>query len=291
MEKDDENKRGMVIMDIDGVINSFSNRRFYLSFVYKSIKNLAKIRGRRALMQQLPKLRKSGGPNALFCFIRNYCGDEKTFNQYNKKLVNDLNFDLISPDPSLRSFMKRLNKYGDIIVRSDGLSSIAGAVWHRVIENRPSSEIKKDILKPETLPSYTETSFEGKKISFSGIEDNNLKLKTDIESWKTFAQKYDFDIKKSVLIDDSRSNVRIGKALGMTTVRISKLDSFLQGTPFKNIMARSLSDILGARMSETLKHCQIAYGDKVDVKTLFKTLLEKTSAFNPKFLHRSYEGR
>ena len=125
MEKDDENKRGMVIMDIDGVINSFSNRRFYLSFVYKSIKNLAKIRGRRALMQQLPKLRKSGGPNALFCFIRNYCGDEKTFNQYNKKLVNDLNFDLISPDPSLRSFMKRLNKYGDIIVRSDGLSSIA----------------------------------------------------------------------------------------------------------------------------------------------------------------------
>ena len=66
MDKDDENKRGMVIMDIDGVINSFSNRRFYLSFVYKSIKNLAKIRGRRALMQQLPKLRKSGGPNALF---------------------------------------------------------------------------------------------------------------------------------------------------------------------------------------------------------------------------------
>ncbi len=67
MNNNNENKRGMVIMDIDGVINSFSNRRFYMQFVYKSIKNLAKIRGRRELLKRLPEVRKIGGPNALFC--------------------------------------------------------------------------------------------------------------------------------------------------------------------------------------------------------------------------------
>ena len=231
------------------------------------------------MLKKLPELRNAGGPNGLFRFIRDYCGDQKTFEQYNRKLVNDLNFDLIAPDPSLRAFMKRLNKYGDIMVRSDGLSAVAGAVWMRVMENKPSADIKKSLLSGEKLPSYTEASFEGKKIAFSGIDDNNMRLKTDMESWKDFAERYDFDIHKSVLIDDSRSNVRIGKALGMTTVRVSKLDSFLQGTPLKNLMARSLSDILGARMSETLRHCQIAYGKKVDVKTLFRTLLEKTSGF------------
>lgn len=293
MDKSSEDKKGMVVLDIDGVINSFSNRRFYLSFVYKSIKNMAKIHGRRKLLKSLPELRKAGGPNGLFCFIRKYCGDEKTFNAYNRKLVNDLNFELISPDPSLRSFMKRLNNHGDIIVRSDGLSSIASAVWQRVMENKLSSEIKKGLLSEEKLPSYAETTFENKKISFSGIDDNDMRLKTDMESWKDFARRYDFDIQKSVLIDDSRSNVRIGKALGMTTVRVSKLDSFLQGTPLKNLMARSLSDILGARMSETLKHCQIAYGKKVDVKTLFRTLLEKTSGFghNNIFKHKREMGR
>lgn len=279
MDKNSDDKRGMVIMDIDGVINSFSNRRFYLSFVYKSIKNLSKIHGRRHLLKKLPELRNAGGPNGLFRFIRDYCGDQKTFEQYNRKLVNDLNFDLIAPDPSLRAFMKRLNKYGDIMVRSDGLSAVAGAVWMRVMENKPSADIKKSLLSGEKLPSYTEAFFEGKKIAFSGIDDNNMRLKTDMESWKDFAKRYDFDIQKSVLIDDSRSNVRIGKALGMTTVHVSKLDSFLQGTPLKNLMARSLSDILGTRMSETLRHCQIAYGKKVDVKTLFRTLLEKTSGF------------
>lgn len=286
-----DDKRGMVIMDIDGVINSFSNRRFYMQFVYKSIKNLSKIHGRRHLLKKLPEIRKAGGPNALFRFIRNYCGDEKTFEQYNRKLVNDLNFDLISPDPSLRAFMKRLNNYGDVIVRSDGLSAVAGAVWQRVMENKSSDDIKKELLSSNKLPSYTETQFEGKKISFSGIDDNNLRLKTDMDSWKDFSRRYDFDIQKSVLIDDSRSNVKIGKALGMTTVRVSKLDSFLQGTPFKNLMARSLSDILGTRMSETLKHCQVAYGKKVDVKTLFRTLLEKTSGFNNIFKHKKEMGR
>nr|QJR98240.1 hypothetical protein PlAlph_2450 [uncultured Alphaproteobacteria bacterium] len=288
MDKNSEDKKGMVVMDIDGVINSFSNRKFYLSFVYKSIKNLAKVHGRRKLLASLPEARKAGGPNGLFCFIRNYCGDEKTFNAYNRKLVNDLNFDLISPDPSLRAFMKRLNKHGDIIVRSDGLSAVADAVWQRVMENKPSAEIKKELLSQGKLPSHSEAQFEGKKISFSGIDDNNMRLKTDMESWKDFAKRYNFDIQKSVLIDDSRSNVKIGKALGMTTVRVSKLDSFLQGTPLKNLMARSLSDILGTRMSETLKHCQIAYGQKVDIKTLFRTLLEKTSGFgyNNIFKHK-----
>lgn len=279
-------------MDIDGVINSFSNRRFYLSFMYKAIKNLAKIKGRKALLKELPKVHKVKNPNALFCFIKDFCGDEKTFETYKKRFVNDLNYDLISPDPSMKSFMKRLNSYGDIMIRSDGLSAIAGAVWQRVIENRSSADIKKDFAEQENIPSKMKRSFSSKKIAFSGIDDNDMRLKTDIKSWEPFAERYNFDLKKSVLIDDSRSNVKIGQQLGMTTVRISKLDSFLQTTPILNkIRARSLSDILGSRMSQTLKHCQIAYGKKVDVKTLFKTLLEKTSDYHQPMSFWNYQSQ
>ena len=45
----------------------------------------------------------------------------------------------------------------------------------------------------------------------------------------------------------------------------------------KSLFNCSLSDILGTKMSKTLKRCQIAYGSKVDVKTLFRNLLEKQS--------------
>ena len=92
--------------------------------------------------------------------------------------------------------------------------------------------------------------------------------------WKQFAEIHKIDLAKSVLMDDSRSNCRQAKELGMTVVRISKLDSFLENSPFQNIMYKSLSGILGVRMSQALNHLSINYGQKVDIKALFKTLLD-----------------
>ncbi len=264
-----DKKKGIVVIDIDGVINSYSNRRFYLSFIYKSIKCLAKVHGRKKLLRELPKIKKAGGPNGLFKFAREYCGDDKKFDEYCKNLVKSLDFNLISPDPSLKEFMKRLGKHGDIVIRSDGLSSIAGAAWQRVINDVPSDKIKENLLQGEKLPTKMTVFLGSKKIPVSGIEDNNMQLKTDIKSWQPFFDKQGACIEESVLLDDSKNNIKVAQQLGMTAVHISKLDSFLE----KSLFNCSLSDILGTKMSKTLKRCQIAYGSKVDVKTLFRNLL------------------
>ena len=268
-----DKKKGIVVIDIDGVINSYSNRRFYLSFIYKSIKCLAKVHGRKKLLKELPKIKKAGGPNGLFKFAREYCGDDKKFDEYCKNLVKSLDFNLIAPDPSLKEFMNRLGKHGDIVIRSDGLSSIAGAAWQRVINNVPSDKIKENLLQGEKLPSKMTVFLGSKKIPVSGIEDNNMQLKTDIKSWQPFFDKHKACVEESVLLDDSKNNIKVAQQLGMTAVHISKLDSFLE----KSLFNCSLSDILGTKMSKTLKRCQIAYGSKVDVKTLFRNLLEKQS--------------
>ena len=68
MEQEPGNKSA-AILDIDGVVNNFANKRFYLSFAYHALHELAKVRGRRSLIRDFPKLRKLGGPNALFRFI------------------------------------------------------------------------------------------------------------------------------------------------------------------------------------------------------------------------------
>ncbi len=268
---ENDNKKGIVVIDIDGVINSYSNRRFYLSFIYKSIKNLAKVHGRKKLLKELPKIRKTGGANGLFKFAKEYCGDDKKFDEYCKNLVKSLDFNLIAPDPSLKEFMRRLGKHGDIVIRSDGLSSIAGAAWQRVIHDTPSDKIKENLLHGEKLPSRMTVFLGNKKIPVSGIEDNNMQLKTDIKSWQPFFDKHKACVEESVLLDDSKNNIKVAQQLGMTAVHISKLDSFLEKSLFKC----SLSDILGTKMSKTLKRCQIAYGQKVDVKTLFRSILEK----------------
>ncbi len=112
---------------------------------------------------------------------------------------------------------------------------------------------------------------------FSGIEDNEYKLKKDKESWKSFSDKHKVDIEKSVLLDDSKKNLNVAKSLGMTTVHISVLDSFLQKSKFGTVFGHSLSDVLGEKMSNTLRRYNISYGKKVDVSTLFKTIFEKTT--------------
>lgn len=269
--------KSAVILDIDGVVNNFSNKRFYALFAYHALHELAKVHGRRSLLHDLPKLKKLGGPNALFRFIHLHCGNDKTFEQYCHKLSLKLNYDLIPHDPSMGEFLKRLNKYGKICVRSDGLSEIAGAVWARVVENRPSSEIKVQMMHDwaEGKKSISGPQLDDRPISISGIVENDMKIKSSENSgWLKFAERYGIDLQRSVLIDDSGSNRKVARKLGMTVVPISKIDSLLQGTFLQGLQKRSLSDFLGKRMSDTLKHLNLSYGKKVDLRDLFRVLLK-----------------
>ena len=271
MKKEPETGKGMVIFDIDGVINSFSNRRFYYNFMRRSLKNLAKVRGYRELASRLPEIQKMGGPNALFTFAHKYCGSKKSFENFSRNLINDLDFDQIAHDPSLTEFIKRIGSYGQLAVRSDGISAIASAAWMRVVDDKPSNKIKEELLSSPELPSQTTQKIDGQNVLISGIDDNNMKTKTDVQSWLDFAKRNNCDLHKSVLLDDSRNNLKIAQQLGMTTVHISKLDSLLKTSMF----GCGLSDILGHRMSDTLTHCKLTYGKEVDARTLFRVLLKR----------------
>ena len=274
MDNNKQEKRGVVILDIDGVVNSFSNRRFYLKFIKSVMKNLAQIHGRRKLVMAWPKLRKAGGPNSLFKFAKEYCGDETKFNEFCGNIIKDLDFKDVAYDPSVRAMLKRLNRYGDIMVRSDGLTSIASAIWQRVLENRPSEAIKAELLATDTLPRQKLLKFEARDIIVSGIEDNDMKTKTDLDSWQRFADRYNVDIAKSVLIDDSSDNNKTANMLGMKTIQIGKLDSLLRDTWLGKLQNKTLSNILGAPISAALRHCKIAYGHKVDVAHLFSIITD-----------------
>ena len=279
LRADQDNKDPAVILDVDGVLNSYSNAKFYFQFIFKSLRHLAKLKGRKTLLKQLPKLKKYGGPNALFAFAKDFCGNDETFNTYKNNLINSLNFNLIKHDPSLKAMMKNLSRYGRICIRSDGLADISYAVWRRVIGNQKSSTIKYELKTTKNNHPYRHLSFNGKNILISGIEDNNFKTKTNVASWHDFSDKHNVNIAKSVLIDDSRANLKTAKMLNMTTVHISKLDSFLQDSSFGTVYQHSLSDILGCRLSSTLKKLRISYGKKVDLKKLFHALLHNK---NPK---------
>lgn len=272
-----DNEKQMVILDVDGVLNSYSNFKFYRHFAVKSLKHLAKVHGRRKLLFQLPKLKKMGGANALFAFAKQFCGDEQKFKQFRSNLLNSLNFDLIAHDPSMKGLIERLSRYGKICVRSDGLTDIAAAAWQRVIEGKPSAAIKLDMLKSKRGGTSTTCRFNGRKIIISGIEDNNFKPKNDSESWKDFAKKHHVNLQKSVLLDDSRENTRTAEYLGMLTVHVSKIDSLLQKSSLGTVYGYSLTDILGRRLTTTLGKFKISCGRKVNPRELFHALLGKTA--------------
>lgn len=270
------NGKSMVILDVDGVLNSYSNCRFYANYIYHSIKELSKIYGKKKLLKEFPKIRKAGGFNALFVFAKNFCGDDNTFKFYSRNLIKKLNFDLIPYDPSMKKMIERLSNYGDVCIRSDGLNDIASAVWKRIIENKSSAQIKIETFS-EQDNNARHVTFKGKNVFISGIEDNNFKRKSDLQSWKVFSRKYQIDLSKSVLMDDSRDNTNIAKMLDMTPIHISKLDSALQNFHIGSVFHSSLSDILGKKVSKALSKYQISYGKKVDLKTLFKAILQTSS--------------
>jgi FMN phosphatase YigB (HAD superfamily) len=272
--KEEQQGRPYVILDIDGVVNSFSNKLFYASFAYHAMHELAKLKSRKELIKGFSKLKKMGGSNALFRFAKEFCGDEATFQKYRHNLFLRLNFNLVKSDPSLREFIKRLGSYSDVIIRTDGLGEVAYGVWQRIMKDETSAKIKVDLLDSQASLSK-KIPFMNTTLQISDIVENGLRTKAEgKESWLDFADRYKINLSESVLIDDSQNNCHVAKELGMTVVKISRLDSFLESSPFKDMMHKSLPDVLGIRMSHALNKLSINYGEKVDVKTLFQTLLK-----------------
>ena len=144
------------------------------------------------------------------------------------------------------------------------------------MDNKSSAQIKIEALAERGNDARI-VPFNGMEVFVSGIEDNDFKTKTDLQSWKDFSNKYNIDLSKSVLMDDSRANTNTASLLDMTTIHISKLDSSLQNSPIGSVFKSSLSDILGKKVSKALSKQQLSYGKKVDLKTLFKAILQTNS--------------
>ena len=286
----EKKKREVVILDVDGVLNSYSNRRFYMKFIVRSLRELSKVHGRKKLFKELVGIKKYGGAKGFFVFAKKYCGNDEKYRVFCFNLVNGLDYDCISYDPVMKKMMHCLSSIGNICIRSDGLGDIAKAAWMRVVENKSSREIKQELNRMRIGQSGKKVKLCGKKVWFSGIEDNEFRLKKDKNSWKLFSEKYLVDVEKSVLLDDSRTNLDVAKSLGMTTVHISVMDSFLSKSTGVSIFGHSLSDVLGKNLSKTIEDYRISYGKKVDVKTLFGNILAEDAKAEEKSLEILKKG-
>lgn len=128
------------------------------------------------------------------------CRDDETFKKVCNNIAGNLDYGRIKPDPELKKHLESLSRHANVIVRTDGISEIAGKVLQRL----------------------TGDDYKGRKIVISDIRDNDFKTKTDKESWNRFADKYNIDLSKSVLVDDSKANIATAQAAGNTGVRVSK---------------------------------------------------------------------
>ncbi len=169
-------KKEMVILDVDGVLNSYSNHKFYMKFIMRSLRGLSKVKGKRKLFTEIVNLKKHGGANGLFAFAKEYCGDDAKYDKFCYDLMNTLNYDNISYDPSMKKMLERLSKMGNICIRSDGLDDVARAVWMRVIENKPSSEIKAELrrMRAEGSDKIRLLSFMGKRCGLVVLKIMNI---------------------------------------------------------------------------------------------------------------------
>ena len=178
--------------------------------------------------------------------------------------------------------MRRLEKHGDIVIRSDGLSAIAGAAWQRVIHDVPSDKIKENLLYGEKLPSQMTVFLGNKKIPVSGIEDNNMQLKTDIKSWHPFFDKHNACIEESVLLDDSKNNIKVAQQLGMTAVHISKLDSFLEKSSTEPLLSQPSAVVESEEkplVKEEEKQTPVVEGDETEEEEAPAEILDDESYF------------
>ncbi len=185
-------RTGAVIIDVDGVLLSFSNRRFYARMVLEVARSLRHLSpNRRNIMESIRTFKKSGAAG-LFTYLHNMSRDDGQFEKICRGISGNMNYDNITPEPQLKKYLESLSQYKNIIIRTDGISDIAGKAFHRLMGG----------------------DYRGKNIIISDIRDNGFRTKTDRESWNLFAEKYNVDLSKSILIDDSKSNIAAAEEMG-----------------------------------------------------------------------------
>lgn len=185
-------RTGAVIIDVDGVLLSFSNRRFYARMVLEVARSLRHLSpNRKNIMESIRSFKKSGAAG-LFAYLHNMSRDDGRFEKICRGISGNMNYANITPDPQLKKYLESLSHYKNIIIRTDGIADIAGKAFQRLMGG----------------------DYRGKEIIISDIRDNGFRTKTDKESWNIFAKKYNVDLSKSVLIDDSKSNIATAEEMG-----------------------------------------------------------------------------
>lgn len=192
--------RSAVIIDVDGVLNSFSNRKFYAQFIMEVGRSLRHLNpNRKNIIESIKAFRKTGA-NGLFSYLHCMCKNEEQFNKLTDGIINKLDFNNIPRNTRLKQYLESLSKDQAIIIRTDGLKEIAAGVWNSVIGPK----------------------FRGGEVIISDIRDNNFQVKTDSESWNRFAQKYNIDLSKSILLDDSKNNIETASGHGVLGCNVTK---------------------------------------------------------------------
>lgn len=197
MSEKSSSRSGAVVLDVDGVLLSFSNRRFYARMILevgRSLKHLSP--DRKNIIENIRAFKKSGA-GGLFAYLRNMCRDEVAFENICSNIAGKLDYSKIKPEPELKKHLELLSRNKNVIIRTDGVAEIAGKVFRQL----------------------TGDDYKGRNIIISDIRDNGFKTKTDKESWDRFAGKYGIDLSKSVLIDDSKANIKTAAAAGKTAGR------------------------------------------------------------------------
>lgn len=185
MAEKSSSRPGAVILDVDGVLLSFSNRRFYGQLVLETARVLKHLSPNRKNIIENIKAFKKSGAGGLFAYLHNMCRDDATFEKVCSEIAGRMDYSKIKPDPQLKKNLEQLSRTSNVIIRTDGISEIAGNVFQRL----------------------TGGDYKGKKIPISDIRDNNFQTKTNQDSWNRFAEKYGIDLSKSELVDDSKANI------------------------------------------------------------------------------------
>lgn len=179
-------RSGAVVLDVDGVLLNFvSNRRFYAGLVMGTARTLKHLSPNRKNIIENIKAFKKSKAGGLFAYLHNMSRNDETFEKICGKIAGGLNYDKIQPDPHLKKHLEQLSRNRQVIIRTDGISEIAEKAFQRLMGN----------------------DYKGRPIIISDIRDNNFQTKTNLESWNGFAEKYNIDLSKSVLIDDSKANI------------------------------------------------------------------------------------
>ncbi|MFI3241472.1 MAG: hypothetical protein R3Y43_02780 [Alphaproteobacteria bacterium] len=200
---------GAVIIDIDGVVNKMSNRRFYAQFIINTCIALRHVTPNRKSIIESIKLFKKEGSNGLFCYIRKMSKDDKAYKKICDEITGSLNYKRLPKEEKLGEYLRELAKRKRIIVRTDGLSSVGKKVWEQVVGD----------------------SYPQEKVAFFGINETNFALKTSENGWD-FAAENGINLSSSYLLDDRAKNRVHAERFGIKTLAVSEekpLSYFLRG--------------------------------------------------------------